>query len=273
MNCWGARSMDLTEGLLKRDGFDIHYWTGGKAGAPLVVFTHGATIDHREWDPTIELVGEQFRVLTWDIRGHGLSRPAQFMLDDAVADLLAILDHLEVEQAVYVGHSMGGNLHQELVFRYPDRVKAMIFLDCTWNFQKLSTLEAFSLRIAEPIFKIYPYRLLVNQSLAVTATSKESQEFLRPAVEKLSKAEYVQIMMATSACLHYEPGYKISKPLLLMVGDKDRTGNIRKVMPVWAEHEPDCRFLVIPNAKHAANLDNPDFFHHALMDFLNSRCR
>ena len=89
----------------------------------------------------------------------------------------------------------------------------------------------------------------------------------------LSKAEFVQIMMATTTCLHYEPDYKINKPLLLMVGDQDATGNIRKIMPIWAEHEPDCRFVVIPNAKHAANLDNPDFFHfHArLMEFLLNR--
>jgi pimeloyl-ACP methyl ester carboxylesterase len=260
--------MELVEELLARNGLDIHYWTVGHVAAPLVVFTHAATIDHHEWDATLPLVGENFRLLTWDVRGHGLSRPAQFALQDAVDDLLAILDKLHVEQALFVGHSMGGNLHQELVFQHPERVKAMVFLDCTWNFQKLSTIEAVSLKLAGPIFKIYPYKMLVDQSLAVTATSKASQEFLRPAMESLSKAEFVQTLMATSSCLHYEPNYRINKPLLLMVGDEDTTGNIRKVMPVWAEHEPDCRFVVIPQAKHAANLDNPDLFHKTLMAFL-----
>jgi 3-oxoadipate enol-lactonase len=264
--------MKLTEEILERNGAKIHYWIGGKTDAPLVVFTHGATIDHNEWEATLPLVGEKFRMLTWDVRGHGQSRPALFTLIDAETDLLAILDNLKVKQAIYVGHSMGGNLHQELVFHHPERVEAMVFLDCTWNFQKLTALESFALGLAEPIFKIYPYKMLVDQSLAVVATSKESQDFLRPAVESLSKEEFIQIMMATSACLHYEPDYKINKPLLLMVGDKDATGNIRKIMPVWAKQEPDCQFVVIPNAKHAANLDNPDFFHKTLMDFLNKRC-
>ena len=264
--------MKLVEAILERNGVKIHYWTGGKAGKPLVVFTHGATIDHREWEATLPLAGEQFRILTWDVRGHGLSRPAVFTLKDAEDDLLAILDKLHVKKAVFVGHSMGGNLHQELVFHHPERVQAMVFLDCTWNFQKLSALESFSLSIAEPIFKIYPYKLLVDQSLAVTAITKESQEFLRLAMESLSKEDYIQILMATSSCLHYEPGYQINKPLLLMVGDRDATGNIRKIMPIWAGQEPDCRFVVIPNAKHAANLDNPDFFHKTLMEFLTSRC-
>ncbi len=265
--------MQLIEQLLPRDGFAIRYWTGGQAGAPLVVFTHGATVDHHEWDATLPLVAEHFRVLAWDVRGHRLSRPADFSLAAAIDDLLALLDALGAAEAVFVGHSMGGNLHQELVFRHPERVKALVCLDCTWNFQKLTALESFSLRLAGPIFKLYPYKLLVDQSLAVTATSAASQALLRPAMESLSKDEFIRIMLATSACLHYEPGYRIAKPLLLIVGDKDATGNIRKIMPVWASQEPDCRFVVIPNAKHAANLDDPELFHKTLLDFLLNRCR
>ncbi len=264
--------MELHNAILERGSFNIHYWTGGKEDAPFVVFTHGATIDHHEWDATIPLVGEHFRILTWDVRGHGLSRPAPFALKEAEADLLAICDQLQVQQAVFIGHSMGGNLHQELVFHHPERVKAMVFLDCTWNFQKLTPLESFSLSLAEPLFKIYPYKMLVDQSLSMVAVSKASQEFLRPAVESVGKEGFIQIMMATSACLHFEPGYKINKPLLLMVGEKDPTGNIRKIMPVWANAEPDCRFEVIPKSKHAPNLDNPEVFHKILMDFLRTKC-
>ena len=87
-------------------------------------------------------------------------------------------------------------------------------------------------------------------------------------MESLSKDEFVQILMETSSCLHYEPEFKINKPLLIIVGDKDKTGNIRKVMPLWAKHESDCKFVVIPIAKHAANLDDPASFHKEVMEFL-----
>jgi len=265
-----VNNMELMPGILPRAGLNIHYWVGGQANAPLVVFTHGATVDHHEWDATLPLVGEHFRVVAWDVRGHGLSRPAPFTLNAAEDDLLALLDHLgaHARRAIFVEHSMGGNLHQEFVFHHPERVQALVFLDCTWNFQKLTAIESFSLKIARPIFSIYPYQLLIDQSLAVTATSKASQELLRPAMQSLSKNEYIDILMATSACLHYEPGYTINKPLLLMVGDHDATGNIRKVMPIWAAQEPDCRLVVIPNAKHAANLDQPELFHKELVGFL-----
>src|SRR5512140_3516200 len=121
--------MEMTEGTLEREGCCLHYWTGGRSEAPLVVFTHGATVDHHEWDATLPLVAERYHWLAWDVRGHGLSRPAPFDLALAVDDLLAILDQLKVKEAVFVGHSMGGNLGQELVFHHPERVKAMVCLD------------------------------------------------------------------------------------------------------------------------------------------------
>jgi pimeloyl-ACP methyl ester carboxylesterase len=264
--------MDFVEHTLTCKDVHLHYWTGGRTSAPLVVFTHGATIDHHEWDAALPIVGEHFRVLTWDMPAHGLSRPAEFSIDSAVDDLIALLDAVEVDQVILVGHSLGGNVHQELNFRYPGRVKAMFCLDCTWNFQKLTWLEKFMLNLAEPIFKIYPYQTLVDQSLRLTAVSKASQEVLRPAVMLHNKEEFVQILMAGLVCLHYEPGYTIGKPLLLMVGDKDTTGNIRKAMPAWAHVEPDCKLVIVPDAKHSPNLDVPDVFHSCMMNFLIKKC-
>jgi pimeloyl-ACP methyl ester carboxylesterase len=264
--------MELVERTLPREGFDLHYWVGGATGAPVVVFTHGATIDHGEWEWTLPLVGEHFGVVAWDVRGHGRSRPATFSVKAAVDDLRALLDALDLPHAILVGHSMGGNLHQEFVFCYPERVQAMVCLGCTWNFQKLSRWEAWLVGIAGPLLSAYPHRMLREQSLRMTVSTKAGRDLLRPAMESHSKADMVGIMTALVLCLHEEPGYAIRKPLLLMVGDQDATGNIRKAMPLWALHEPDCRLVVIPQAKHGANLDNPDVFHKELMAFLVARC-
>ena len=260
--------MELVERTLRRPGVDLHYWVGGVEQAPLIVFTHGATVDHRAWLATLPLAGAHWRVAAWDVRGHGRSRPTVFDLRAAVDDLLAVLDALEAEQAVLVGHSMGGNLHQELAFHHPDRVSALACLGCTWNFQKLSKLEAVTLSLAGPLLRVYPQSWLVSQSLAATAATPEGQAVLRPAMASHSATEFAQIIMSLARCLHYEPGYAMGKPLLLMVGDQDATGNIRKVMPTWARQEPHSQFVVIPNARHAANLDNPAFFHRTLLDWL-----
>ncbi len=261
--------MKLTEAIFQYKGCPIHYWTGGQADAPLVVFTHGATINHHEWDATLPIVGEHFQVLAWDLPGHGLSRPGKFHLAEAEEDLLALLDRLALRKAIFVGHSMGGNLHQELAFHHPERVAKLAMLDCTWNFMQLSAADKFWLKFADPIFKLYPYKTLIDQSVAVSATSKESQELLRKAMQQMSKAEYVQVLMDATLCLRYDPEYKITQPLLLMMGDKEATGNILKAMPLWAKHD-GVKLVVIPNARHAANLDQPELFHKHLLDFLSS---
>jgi 3-oxoadipate enol-lactonase len=262
--------MDLADRILERAGCPIHYWTAGKSDAPLVVFTHGATIDHHEWDATLPLVAAAgFRILAWDMRGHGLSRPGPFDLAEAVEDLLALLDVLKVKQAIFVGHSMGGNLHQELAFQHPERVTALAFLDCTWNFQKLSGSDKFWIDLAGPMFRMHPYKMLLLESLMATAASRQSRALLRCSMEALTKDEFIQIMMAGLLCLHYEPDFKIAKPMLMMVGDRDRTGNIRKAMPLWAEHE-GVELVVLPKAMHAANLDQPELFHAHLLDFMKS---
>jgi pimeloyl-ACP methyl ester carboxylesterase len=260
---------EIHEFVLEREGCPIHYWVGGEEKTPLVVFTHGAYIDHREWQNTLPLVIDAgYRVLTWDLRGHGLSRPGTFKLTTALDDLLAILDLLKVQQATFVGHSMGGNIGQELVFRHPERVKSLVLLGCTWNFQKLTPFEEFSVKVGVPMLGWYPYQTLIKQMAEVTAYKEESRAYLREAFSVLSKPEFVQVMSEATACLHNEPDYVIPKPFLLMVGDKDRTGNIRKVAPMFAKHEPNCTFVLVPNAMHGFNLDTPEVFHKYLLEFL-----
>ena len=204
------------------------------------------------------------------MRGHGLSRPAPLSFKEALADLLAILDILQVEQAIFVGHSMGGNLHQELVFHHPERVKALGVSGLHLEFSKTlhpgidqpqcgrTDLQAVSIQ---------------NVDQPIAGSHRDIEGVRRNPCDRpwkaLNKDEFVQIMMETPSCLHQEPGYQINKPILMMVGDNDATGNIRKVMPIWAKKEPDCKFVIIPNAKHAANLDNPEFFHRTLQEFLS----
>lgn len=261
--------MKLDEHILDRPGCRLHAWLGGQADGPPAVFTHGATVDHHEWDRTLPIVGERYRVMTWDVRGHGLSRPGRFTVREAVDDLLALLDLHGIRQATFVGHSMGGNLHQELAFSHPARVRALVCVDCTWNFQKLTSMESLTLRLAEPILRLVPHRWLVEQSLAATTASEATRGLLRPAMNRLSKDEFIRTLMETSVCLHFEPNYAIAKPILLVVGDRDATGNIRKAMPSWAAREPEARLVVVLHVRHAPNLDDPDRFHKELLAFLD----
>lgn len=256
--------------ILERKGCLLHYWLTGQQGRPLVVFTHGALVDHHAFDPQLPVVGQHYHVLTWDVRGHGQSQPmgVPFTVREAVEDLVALLDLLGEHQAILVGQSMGGNIAQEMLFLYPERVSALVALDCTCNTLELSALERALLKLARALFHLYPYELLKQQSSRQSAVKPEVRQYLYQAMSQLSKEAFITIMLGTSLCLHYESGYTITQPLLLLRGEYDQLGNIKTAMPRWAERDVQGQYVVVPGAGHCSNQDNAEFVNTLLLDFL-----
>ncbi len=94
--------IELEKGAFTRAGTTIHYWTAGEPDGPTVVCTHGVTIDHGTFDEQIPaLVAAGYRAIVWDLRGHGLSRPAGEPISylNAAADLAMLLDETAVDRA------------------------------------------------------------------------------------------------------------------------------------------------------------------------------
>jgi pimeloyl-ACP methyl ester carboxylesterase len=248
----------------------LHYWVGGVEGAPWVVFLHGACVDHHSFDPVLPVIAEKYRVLAWDARGHGSSQPMGklFTIPVAVDDLAALMDVLHIPQAVLVGHSTGTYVAQEFVFRKPERVKALVIADgtcITWNH---SVFENFLVNISSGLFNLYSYESLKRASIAYVSTKKEVQEYTYNAFSRLTKENFIKLWKGVTLCLHAEPEYLIPKPFLLTHGDDDRAGDIKKIAPKWAAREPNCQYVVIPDAGHFSVLDNPQFFNQMLLEFL-----
>jgi 3-oxoadipate enol-lactonase len=261
--------MTTQAGILERDGCPLHYWLHGAADKPLIVLTHGATVDHRMFDAQLETLTEHYRVLTWDMRGHGQSRPMgeSFSVPRAVADLLAILDQIGVQQAVFVGQSTGGYVGQELVFRHPERVKALVMVDCACITFPRSALDGWLLRATPAILRLYPYDLLLKQTAQASAVTPAARQYMIEAVTPLGKADYVTIMKGVVESLHDEPNYRIDKPLLIVRGEHDHLGSIAQDAPRWAARD-QAQYVVIPNAGHNSNQDNPTAFNRVLSEFL-----
>ncbi|HEV2654250.1 MAG TPA: alpha/beta hydrolase [Ktedonobacteraceae bacterium] len=264
--------MYTTSYIFEYRGCPLHYWLTGPQGAPLVVFTHGADMNHESWDGIVPLAAQRYRILTWDVRLHGLSRPGgePFSIKQATEDLLALLDHLECERASFVGHSMGGNIGQEVAIFHPERVDALIMLDCACNTLKLSLSESLSVRAAtalSSLFRLYPDELLKQQSARANAFTPAVQEYLYSVFCQIPKDDFLTIFLETFKCLHYEPGYRIPRPLLLLVGEHDTMGNIRKVAPQWVRRD-SCQYSAIPAAGHCSQLDNPAAVQPLVLDFL-----
>jgi len=261
---------ELIEFTHDREDCRLHYWRGGDPAKPLIVLTHGAGADHHTFDAQLPVLLDQFQVLAWDMRGHGLSRPmgAPFTIQRATADLLAILDHLQSQPAIFIGHSMGGSVIQEIVYQQPDRVRALIVIDSTCNTLPISTGEKFAAKIAPLVFRLLPYEPLKRSSAKASGFKPEVQTYVFNAMSQVTKDEFTSFIVAGLDNLHAQPNYRITQPLLLVHGDHDETGNIKKIAPTWAKRDPHCRYVVIPNARHCAHQDNVDFFNRVLLEFL-----
>jgi len=115
-----------------------------------------------------------------------------------------------------------------------------------------------------------PWEALKRMMAYHSAVQDEVRAYAYEAFRQLSQEEFYHIWVAVSRCLRENPEYRFAKPLLITHGAHDRVGTVRKHVPVWAEREPLGRYVVIPDAGHMANQDNPTFFNTILMDFLGS---
>lgn len=262
--------LQMQEQVLERKGCPIHYWTGGQEGRPLVILTHGAGVDHRSFDNLVPPVAKEYRVLNWDVRGHGLSQPSMepFSIPLAVEDLLAIMDMSGYQKAVFIGHSNGAYISQEVAFRHPERVQALVIADGTCITWHRTAVDRFILRASTPIMALLPDKTLKTAGLPYFSNREEVRKYAFEAFSMIPKKQFLAIWNAVATCLHDEPDYKITQPMLLVHGDNDQTGDIKKIAPLWAAASPNCQYEVIPNALHLAPMDNPVVFDQLVMAFL-----
>lgn len=252
------------------DGCPVRYWDSGGTGVP-VVFSHGAGADHATFDDQVaHLSAAGFRVVTWDMRGHGLSRPGgRFTTQRAVSDLLVLLAHLGVDRPVLAGHSTGGNLSQAVIRRDPQLARALIAMDCTWNTGPLSRFERGMLKTAVPGLRLIPGKLLPSLMANASAVTEFARADARRAFSQLSKEEFIEVIGAAIGFVDPDPAYRTTVPLCLIRGAADRTGNIATAMPGWARAE-GVEEIVVPGAGHLVSQDAPAAVTAAISAFLQT---
>ena len=97
---------------------------------PTVVLSHGFLLDQSMFDAQVAALTPEYRVITWDQRGHGGSpAPGPFSYWDSARDVLALLGHLGIERAVLGGMSQGGFLSLRAAMLAPQRVRGLILID------------------------------------------------------------------------------------------------------------------------------------------------
>jgi len=155
----------------------------GDGGVPLV-FIHGWTANRHRWDDQFAHFAAGRRVIRLDLRGHGESTGAGARtVGELAADVVALLDHLEVDRFVPVGHSMGGMIAQTLVLDHPDRVERVVLVD---SISRMTYSWARGLLLA--VSTLLPFKLFVAVNI---------QRAFAPGYPKEKIREYIDASAAT----------------------------------------------------------------------------
>ena len=173
----------------------IHYWITGQ-GDQCIVFTHGATMDHGLFQYQIEYFAQKYRVIVWDVPGHGLSRPYRgFSLPRAASELMGILNVENVKKAHLVGQSMGGYIIQFVARDHPERVISLTAVGSSpLQPSYYSTLDIWLLSIAPPLLRLFPYNKLIKTIAKQVAIKATSQAYALKTLKNLTKNEIADIM-------------------------------------------------------------------------------
>lgn len=256
---------------LERPDARIQYWVRGAEDAPTVVFLHGATLDHQAWDAQVEALDEEYRTVTVDLRGHGESRiDGRFVFDAAVADVMALLHRLRATPLALVGLSLGGNIAQEIVYRAPDLVDALVVADSTCNTAPRHPLQTTWAIAGLGSLGMTSRETFLQRAALATAQDEDVQRYVLEVNANRSTRDAIQIVASLLAgALHPDPAYRLPIPTLLVHGDGDEMGDIVAGTRAWAEREPLGLYVTIPNAGHASNQDNPQAFNAELAAFLD----
>jgi 3-oxoadipate enol-lactonase len=254
----------------KVNGIEIHYELHGKEGAPWLVLSHSLACSGRMWDPQLEAFKDRYRILNYDMRGHGQSEaPAgAYTLDMLADDVLSLMDSLKIRKAVYCGLSIGGMIGQTLALRPNPPFERMVLADTTHT-QPPEALKQWEDRI----------RIAESKGMGALVESTMERWFT-PAFRSSPPAQKIAELIRNTPV----PGYvgcgraimglnttarlkDIRLPVLAITGESDGAAPGTRYI---GETVPGAKFVSIANASHIANVEQVEAFNRALREFLSS---
>ncbi len=257
------------------NGIDLAYSDEGQ-GHP-IVFLHAFPLNRSMWEPQVEALKNQFRVITIDLRGHGESDAPmwRYTLEQFADDTIALLQHLAIPQATFVGLSMGGYILFVLYRNYPEYVRALVLADTR---AEADTPEGKATRVS---MAQVAYRRGVSAiadlmlSKLLSPTGMEHNHELKSKLRTMISGNQMSGIIGDLMAMEERPDARpllptIRVPTLVVVGEHDSPSPPAE-MKKMADQIPMAQFEYIPQAGHLSNMENPHHFNAILKNFLKEK--
>jgi len=246
---------------LDRDGVQIHYEVQGQG--PALLLTHGFSATGEMWKGQLAALSPHFTVITWDMRGHGRSDYPEdqslYSEEATVADMAALLDAVGARSAVIGGLSLGGYMSLAFHRLHPERTRALLIIDTGPGYKNDQAREGWN---ANAIARAERYE---SQGLGdLSRASAEVRAASHRDATGLARAARGMLTQKNAKVIESLPD--IGVPAIVIVGENDTP--FLAASDYMAAKIPGAKKAVIPNAGHAANIDNPQAFNAALTAFL-----
>lgn len=252
-------------------GVRLHYRVDGRDDASAILLSNSLGADLDMWAAQVALLAPRYRVVRYDSRGHGDSdaSPGPYEIGQLASDALALLDHLGIERALVCGISMGGLVAQWLAIHHPERLRSAVFANTG---AKIGTAETWSERITTVRTEgmVGVRDAVVGRFFTPSFVEREPEtvERIRRTLVAVPADAYIASCRAVEgADLRAEVG-SIRAPSLIVASTEDVSTPVAD--SEWLHvHIPGSRLVVIEDAAHLSNVEQPDRFNEALAGFLN----
>jgi 3-oxoadipate enol-lactonase len=252
------------------------YRLEGPSGAPVVTLTHPLGVTLALWDDHVAALTNRYRVLRYDVRGHGGSEtpPGPYTLDQMARDLFDLLDSLAIAETHFVGVSMGGLIGMTAALTHPSRIKSLVLCDTTACYgSSVRPMWDDRIRVAEMEGMT---AALVDRTMAIWFTEAfrtkrpEVVERIAAVLRKSDPRGYAAAIRAIGFVDLTERIGAIRCPALVVVGEQD-PGTPPAMARVIHERIAGSEMLILSGAMHCAVVEDADRFLPALLDFIGAR--
>jgi len=248
------------------------YWEKAGKGDP-IIFVHADALDARQWNPQFEYFYNKFTVIRYDVRGFGKSEIPTDEPYSFFEDLCSLMESLSIQQAHFVGLSLGSAIIIDLALTHPEKVRSVVLADPGISgdgFNK-TFIESINKIIAlakddkmDFAKKIWLDLPIFDYSRKLPKVWEQVQKMVRDTsgYRWYGSNQSIDIVPAAAQRLS-----EIKKPTLVLVGEHD-IDDFQRKSRLLHEKISGSRFVKISNAGHLSNMDNPEEFNRAVDSFL-----